>query len=76
MQYETPRPNLGENFDSICIQSSYTVTVLNTAADIHYLDAALKDSSLMLDDYSQLGRGTISARRWISRAPQSAAVSR
>lgn len=54
MQYETIRHDLPENFDSLDITSINSSIVLNGPARINHVNADLKDSSVITDQYSSL----------------------
>jgi hypothetical protein len=59
MQYENVRRDLTESFDSLDIGCTNSIVVLNSAANINYLSAQLKDSSVITDQYSILKNATI-----------------
>lgn len=59
MQYETRRPVPREFFDSLDIRATKSIIVLNTSASIHHLQAELKDSSVITDQYSRLANTLI-----------------
>lgn len=59
MQYETWRHDVPENFDSVSINAANTFIVLNTSANIRLLNADIRDSSLLSDEYSGLKEAII-----------------
>jgi hypothetical protein len=59
MQYTNPQHDPVEAFDSLDITSSNSSIVVNSPARVRHFTAALKDSSVLTDQFSTIDSGTI-----------------
>ena len=61
MQYTNPQHDPSEAFDDLNITASNSSIVVNSPARVRHLNAALKDSSMLIDQFSAIDSSIISS---------------